>query len=762
VSQLRQVIESPSRERAGTLTGAFKGNAKGLLDVLSEVKTRVQDKLGIVDFPMPQFILIGSQSVGKSRLVESIAGECFNFVSGTLGSRRPTILEFRNVEGAADSKWYVLDKGTGKWVLRAMPEVMKIVGDAHESLGSDVSSDPVNIRVESANCPDMQIVDLPGYRGFAHDAKGRELAEKIVTLNDTFLNDPRNTILCVEEAGDAANLSSLRKVTEYDPTYKRTILVRSKLDKYYGDLTPGNCNKWLEGFGDLPKNLIKFAISMPHWTEGTTPDKSLAEMRKDFNKQDIDKLKSCGAGQQQLATVGWENFGVYVEQETTRMFVAAIGPVLQKLRDLQGSMIQQEVSISQELEDLDPSQMLSTVRTCGTSFANCLTYIMEGFIRSERNRMTLDEELQQFIEYHKKITGANPDKFDFLTLPSDEFGQLDDYIEYLRKEVKVPAFDVAINGGAQFRRLMFEVECFLRFSEIGEETKKRDVMQGLGVALGSITWREVVVKLLNHDAHRPLQRRVKYVGERIKWFFMQQKEPIVEFMMSLKGSPSEKLYSSLYCRNAKLLEENQTIRKLVFDTYDDVTARQLQHFESLFKNTLHATFSNPWVFPKNTTDSVSFEDLGEECMLPSFDDSKGRIKNEIQSRTGTERTVMKWIYDIPMEAHKLDEAVDLVQLLVLKVYSHIRSQICDQVELFAEAFFKMPLLRRLEEDMMKIELSPVDQEGYKVRCAKLKDEYSANTSAMKEVKECLAILSNFVLKNRSTGSMPVVGTNEGS
>ncbi len=34
-----------------------------LLDVLSEVKTRVQDRIGAVDFPLPQFILIGKQSV---------------------------------------------------------------------------------------------------------------------------------------------------------------------------------------------------------------------------------------------------------------------------------------------------------------------------------------------------------------------------------------------------------------------------------------------------------------------------------------------------------------------------------------------------------------------------------------------------------------------------------------------------------------------------------------------------------------------------
>ena len=49
------------------------GVRKELLDVLSEVKTRVQDTVGTVDFPMPQFILIGKQSVGKSRIIETLA-----------------------------------------------------------------------------------------------------------------------------------------------------------------------------------------------------------------------------------------------------------------------------------------------------------------------------------------------------------------------------------------------------------------------------------------------------------------------------------------------------------------------------------------------------------------------------------------------------------------------------------------------------------------------------------------------------------------
>merc|ERR1719247_1146344 len=99
----------------------------------------------------------------------------------------------------------------------------------------------------------------------------------------------------------------------------------------------------------------------------------------------------------------------------------------------------------------------------------------------------MEEELRQFHKAYE-ICGAD----NMVMLPSEDFSSLDDYIEYLRNEVKVPAFDVEINGGAQFRRLMFEVEVFLRFSEICVETKKKDVIQARGVSMSSLTWKDVV------------------------------------------------------------------------------------------------------------------------------------------------------------------------------------------------------------------------------------------------------------------------------
>eukprot|EP00932_Pfiesteria_piscicida_P009964 SRR837773.20800.p2 GENE.SRR837773.20800~~SRR837773.20800.p2 ORF type:complete len:320 (-),score=176.16 SRR837773.20800:72-983(-) len=299
---------------------------------------------------------------------------------------------------------------------------------------------------------------------------------------------------------------------------------------------------------------------------------------------------------------------------------------------------------------------------------------------------------------------------------------------------------------------MCEVEIFLRFSEISVETKKRDVIQARGVSMSTLTWRDVVVKLLSNEAHMPLQRRVQYVGERIKWFFIKQKEAVLEFMDKLEGTPSSNLYSPLYPKHAKLIKQNDMIKHLLFNTYDKACQRQLQQFVELFDNMLTSTFSNPWVFLKGTSQGCSGEDDVADAVLPSFDDTKERIPKELQGRSGTEAVLSKWLTDIPMDSSQIDEAVDKVQMLVLKTYSFIRSQVCDQVELFSESFFKLPMMRRLEEDMAQIELTDDDTINYQARRDRLADDIQRAQDSLVEIDGCIGRLQSFKLKCEARGS----------
>jgi len=250
----------------------------------------------------------------------------------------------------------------------------------------------------------------------------------------------------------------------------------------------------------------------------------------------------------------------------------------------------------------------------------------------------------------------------------------------------------------------------------------------------------VVVKLLNSEAHIPLQRRVQYVGERIKWFFEQQKDAVLDFMSSLEGNPSANMYSGLYPKHVKLIKQNEMIKHLVFQTYDSACDRHLNQFMELFDSMLTSTFSNPWVFLKGAT-----TEAGDTESVKGLD-PKERIPEEIKGRTGIEATLSQWLQDIPTESHEIDDAVDCVQMLVLKTYSFIRSQVCDQVELFAESFFKLPMMRRLEEEMANMELSETDKANYQARRDRLTSEIQVARDGLKEVSECVEELQNFKAK----------------
>jgi len=725
------------------------GSKTELLNVLGDVKARVQDKLGIVDFPMPQFILIGKQSVGKSRLIEALAGEVFNFTSGTLGSRRPTVLEFRNVASVQGSRWYVRDPESNQWQERPVSEVMNIVGRAHEELGMSVTNVPIYVRIESPGCVDVQIVDLPGFRDFALDDSKKVLADQIVDLVMTFMSDPQNVMLCVEQAGDAATMSTLARCKKVDPEFKRTVLIRNKLDKFYKDLTAENVNQWVDGFGDLPASLDRFALTLPFWQEGTAPPASFVTLRDEKQRQDLATMSEKGVDVKHMKTIGFQNFASFMENKIQDMFVKAIGPVMTELQALKAKNVNKEKSLADEYEDTDPTRVATTTRECGVSFAQAINDLMEGQSVST-GQMTLEEELRTFHEFHKKVD----DSEDFAMLPSEDFCGLDEYIEYLTQEAQVGiaggrtgSMQVAVNGGAQWRRLMAEIEIFLRFSEIAVQTKKKDVIQARGVAMTSLTWRDVVVKLLSNEAHVPLQRRIRYVGERVKWFFEHQKEAILDFMVGLEDQPTGGVFSRNYVKHGKLIRQNEMIKLMVFTAYDNACARQLDSFLVLFENMLTSTFSNPWVFLKGATSRGVVDGR-----IPGDMDTKDRIPLEIQSRSGVETLLNRWLQDIPTEPTQIEEAVDKVQQLVLKTYSFIRSQVCDQVELFSESFFKVPMLRRLNEDMSNISLSPSDQAKYDHRRERLKADKAVASENLKEVNWCIERLQGFKLKTEARGT----------
>jgi hypothetical protein len=305
---------------------------------------------------------------------------------------------------------------------------------------------------------------------------------------------------------------------------------------------------------------------------------------------------------------------------------------------------EREKVLATQLEETDERVIAHTIRNCACAFAEALTPVMEGQLGiADELQKTLDEELREFHAYHKSIGST------FKMLPSEEFPDLDSYVDYLQKDVRVDKFKIPVCGGAQFTRMLQEVEIFIRFSEMPAEVKKKDVIQARGVSMGSVTWGDVVVKILAHNAHMPMNDHVSYAGERIRWFFVKQKDVVRSWMKSLSGSSQEHMYSALWVKHVNTLENDQIVQHLVYSAYDKAVDRQLQQFIELFENVLASTFSNPWVFLKRATAGEQLDKVDEvdKAQLSSFEDTKKRIPAELETRSIGEAFLSRWIAQVP-------------------------------------------------------------------------------------------------------------------
>uniref|UniRef100_A0A7S2LA20 Dynamin GTPase domain-containing protein n=1 Tax=Zooxanthella nutricula TaxID=1333877 RepID=A0A7S2LA20_9DINO len=709
---------------------------KLLLNLISEVKARLEGKVDSVSFPIPQFIVIGKQSVGKSRLIEGLAGEPFNFVSGTLGSRRPTVLELRNVPGLTPSRWSVFDDASQSWRSYPIKTVMTIVGQAHESCGNSVSEVPIRVKVEGADTVDLGLVDLPGFRAYAKDAVMMDLSKKIDNLVHKFMADDNNVMICVEEAGDAAGFATLGKCKQLDPSYRRTILIRNKLDKYYGDLTPSNVNQWLEGFGDLPDNLVRFAVSLPHWT-GADPPKPFSQMRSDVADTDVKTMQSKNASAKYIATIGFDHFRLFMEVKTQQLFADALAPMLTRLKAMKDEHTERMEVISEEIATVKEDSILHATRQAGICFAQSFNFLMEGALSSETNRKTIEEELRAFHAYVEKTQVLQ--RSDILT---NCFPDLDAYINYLRDTVKLPGMDVQLNGGAQFKRLMYEVEVFTRFAGLGQKFSAKDVIQARGSGLHETTWENTITTLMMQSAPSKMREKTAYVGERLKWFFTEQKECTLQFMLAIRGSPEEHMYSNRVYKQAQVIDRNETMKSCIFKAFDDTCARHQQSFMGMWNDWMDSMFQSPLMLLK----AGSMPKIGgtyETEIAPTLESTKQRIEEERDSRGGLQKKLKEQVKRIPDDDRYADQAVKMVQSIIEQTFGVIRCAVSDQMELYSKSFFLLPMLRRLEGDMAQLDLLEEDRNRYRARCELLREEATKSSGILTDLDWCIDAVQKF-------------------
>ncbi|KAI9851524.1 MAG: dynamin-like GTPase mgm1 [Thelocarpon superellum] len=179
---------------------------------------------------LPSIVVIGSQSSGKSSVLEAIVGHEFLPKGANMVTRRPIELTLVNTPDAKAEYGEFPALGLGK--ITDFGQIQRTLTDLNLAVpeADCVSDDPIQLSIYSPNVPDLSMIDLPGYIQVSGLDQPLELKQKIADLCDRYIQAP-NVILAISAADvDLANSTALRSSRRVDPRGERTIGVVTKMD----------------------------------------------------------------------------------------------------------------------------------------------------------------------------------------------------------------------------------------------------------------------------------------------------------------------------------------------------------------------------------------------------------------------------------------------------------------------------------------------------------------------------------------------------
>jgi len=213
---------------------------------------------------LPQIVVIGSQSSGKSSVLENIVGKGFLPRGSGICTRRPLVLQlYHNEERWLRKSSFDEDgdesseedeiEGKGYRSSPTMPgleyaeflhipnkrftdfdEVRReIERETERETGNNkgVSNKAIRLKVYSPNVLNLTLVDLPGMTKVPVGDQPGNIEEMIHNMCLEYVSNPLSIILAVSPANaDLANSDALKLAREVDPDGNRTIGILTKLD----------------------------------------------------------------------------------------------------------------------------------------------------------------------------------------------------------------------------------------------------------------------------------------------------------------------------------------------------------------------------------------------------------------------------------------------------------------------------------------------------------------------------------------------------
>ncbi|KAI8554785.1 hypothetical protein RHMOL_Rhmol05G0123900 [Rhododendron molle] len=184
---------------------------------------------------LPQVAVVGSQSSGKSSVLESLVGRDFLPRGSDICTRRPLVLQLlqtnRNYSGGSVEEYGEFLHLPGKRFYDFAEIRKEIQAETEREAGGNkgVSDKQIRLKIYSPNVLDITLVDLPGITKVPVGDQPSDIEARIRTMIISYIKLPSCLILAVTPANaDLANSDALQIAGNADPDGHRTIGVITK------------------------------------------------------------------------------------------------------------------------------------------------------------------------------------------------------------------------------------------------------------------------------------------------------------------------------------------------------------------------------------------------------------------------------------------------------------------------------------------------------------------------------------------------------
>ena len=180
---------------------------------------------------LPRIASLGTQSSGKSSVLESIVGLDFLPRGDGVVTRRP--LELRLNHTTDGKPWAIFDEVRGEkfYDFNKVRETIEKLTDDVCAGEKNIVDKPIVLNVYSPTCPDLTLIDLPGITRVPVGKQPKNIEENTKKMAKRYCEDPLTIILCVIAANsDIATSDGLKMAKELDKNGTRTLGVLTKLD----------------------------------------------------------------------------------------------------------------------------------------------------------------------------------------------------------------------------------------------------------------------------------------------------------------------------------------------------------------------------------------------------------------------------------------------------------------------------------------------------------------------------------------------------